>query len=48
MLSIHVRPHEVEERQFQGHWEGDLIKGEENASAEGSLVERSSRFHMLV
>ena len=35
MLSIHVRPPEVEDRQFSGHWEGDLIKGEGNASAVG-------------
>jgi IS30 family transposase len=33
MLSIHVRPPEIEDRQFPGHWEGDLIKGEANASA---------------
>jgi IS30 family transposase len=28
MLSIHVRPPEIEDWQFPGHWEGDLIKGE--------------------
>jgi IS30 family transposase len=33
MLSIHVRPPEIEDRQFPGHWEGDLIKGQVNASA---------------
>ncbi len=29
LLSIHVRPPEIEDRQLPGHWEGDLIKGGE-------------------
>ena len=48
MLSIHLRPPEIEDRQFPGHWEGDLSKGEANGSAVGTLVERSSRLLMLV
>ena len=48
MLSIHVRPTEIEDRQFPGHWEGDLIKGEANASAVGTLVEPTSWLLMLI
>jgi len=48
MYSIHDRPPEIEGRQFPGHFEGDLIKGKGNASAVGTLVERTSRLLMLV
>gem|GEM_PF-463212 len=48
LVSIYLRPPEVEDRLMPGHWEGDLIKGKGNASAVGTLVERSSGYQILV
>lgn len=48
MRSIHLRPPATEDRQFPWPLVGDLIKGEANASAVGTLVECSSRLLMLV
>ena len=47
MISIHVRPPEVEDRVMPGHWEGDFIKGAGNKSSVGVLVERTSRLVLL-
>ncbi len=47
MVSIHLRPPEVDKREMRGHWEGDLIRGKGNASAIGTLVELSSGYVIL-
>lgn len=47
-VSIDKRPKHIELREEVGHWEGDLMIGKNHKSAIGTIVERKSRFTIIV
>lgn len=47
-VSIDNRPKHIDSRQEIGHWEGDLMIGKNQKSAIGTIVERKSRYTLIV
>jgi len=47
-INISQRPEHIENRKEIGHWEGDLVIGKAQKSAIGTIVERKSRYTLII